>query len=296
MERLRPGGVAVFLVGMLVAACSSSDDGAAQTAGAAGRSTATGGGSATGGAATSSGSGDGGATSGPGGTTGSGGDSNTGGAGGSADNADAAAGSGGAAGAAGTGIGGDASVPVDGGSFLQWYEAEAVPPNQLGNGASIVNCGAPACPSIASIKEGDECCSGGKKVGQILGRRGGYLQVNAIAAPSDGMYDVTWWYHCGKSDNFGDTDCGGQPHTPAGCRPHQFVVNGTQLPKIYHFPCFAGSWGQIHASTVSLPLKAGATNSIRVSAPNPRDAADMDAIALYPPGKGVPPLIVGTDR
>jgi hypothetical protein len=75
-----------------------------------------------------------------------------------------------------------------------------------------------------------------------------------------------------------------------------FVVNGTQLPQVYHFPCFAGSWGIIHAATVSLPLRAGSTNTIRVFAPSPRDAADMDAIAVVPPGQGVPPLIVGTAR
>jgi hypothetical protein len=215
---------------------------------------------------------------------------------------DGSVGSGGGAGAGGTSTGvddasiGDGASVGDGGGLYEWYEAEAVPPNSLGNGASIVTCGAGACPTSAPIKPGDACCSGGKKVGQILGRRGGFLQVNAVAAPKDGMYDVTWWYHCGENDNFGDTDCGGQPHTPSGCRPHVFVVNGMQLPKVYHFPCFPGSWGIIHAATVSLPLKAGSTNTIRVFAPSPRDAADMDAIAVVPPGQGEPPIIVGTDR
>ena len=50
-------------------------------------------------------------------------------------------------------------------------------------------------------------------------------------APSDGMYDVTWWFHCGKNDNFGDTGCGGAPHTASGCRPHIFEINGAKFPK-----------------------------------------------------------------
>jgi hypothetical protein len=105
------------------------------------------------------------------------------------------------------------------------------------------------------------------------------------------MYDVTWWYHCGKDDNFGDTTCGGEPHTKSGCRPHILVVNGTKMAPVYHFPCFPGPWGEIHASTTRLPLKAGKTNSIRVYATPGRDAADLDAIAVFPVGKGNPPLI-----
>jgi hypothetical protein len=41
--------------------------------------------------------------------------------------------------------------------------------------------------------------------------------------------------------------------------------------------------------TTPLPLKAG-DNSIRVVATPGRDAADLDAIAIYPTGKGVPPV------
>jgi hypothetical protein len=109
------------------------------------------------------------------------------------------------------------------------------------------------------------------------------------------MYDVTWWYHCGNNDNFGDTNCGGQtnpPTTPSGCRPHQFIVNGTTLPGGYHFPCFAGSFQIIRAATTTFALKAGSNNTIRVVPPHPRDASDIDAIQISPAGKGVPPLIM----
>jgi hypothetical protein len=116
------------------------------------------------------------------------------------------------------------------------------------------------------------------------------VTINNISAPADGMYDVTWWFHCGKNDNFGDANCGGVPHTPSGCRPHVIIVNGARLPKIYEFPCFPGSWGEIHASTVQVPLKAGAMNSIQIFATPGRDASDMDAIAVYPAGKGTPPI------
>ena len=118
----------------------------------------------------------------------------------------------------------------------------------------------------------------------------GWLQYNKVSAPADGMYDVTWWYHCGKNDNFGDGNCGGEPnHPPAGCRPHILTVNGARLPKVYEFHCFPGPWGQIHAVTTPLPLKAG-DNSIRVVATPGRDDADLDAIAIFPAGMGVPPV------
>src|SRR6185369_10480301 len=143
------------------------------------------------------------------------------------------------------------------------------------------------------VKEGVECCSGGKKLSQLLRGKGGVV-FNALEAPSDGMFDVTWWFHCGKNDNFGDTNCGGAPHTASGCRPHILEVNGTKLPKVYHFPCYPGSWGQIHAATTTIPLKSGKTNSIRVYATPGRDAADLDAIVVYPAGKGTMPNIPGT--
>jgi hypothetical protein len=282
---------AIIVVGLLVNACSSGGDspgntgGATGTGGAGGSVTATGGSAGTNGA-TGGTDGTGGATEGTGGSAGSAG---------SAGDADGSVGDGGAAGAGGGDAGGpDAGGAGGGVSVSGWYEAEA-PTNQLINGASITTCGAGTCAAGTPITEGLECCSAGKKVGQILGRRGGALQFNGISAPSDVMYDVTWWFHCGKSDNFGDTDCGGQPHTPAGCRPHQIVVNGTELPGTYHFPCFAGSWGQIHASTTSLPLKSG-DNTIKVYAKAPRDAADMDAIAVAPSGQGTPPLITAANR
>jgi hypothetical protein len=172
-----------------------------------------------------------------------------------------------------------------------------VPPNKVTGSSHVTMCGtAPPCASIDAIKEGVECCSGGKKIGNILGRTNSALEFGGVSAPADGMYDVTWWFHCGKNDNFGDKDCGGRPHTPAGCRPHQLVVNGTELPGTFHFPCFPGSWGEIHASTTTVPLKAGAGNTIRVYVKSPRDAADMDAIQIFPAGKGVPPLIPSTPR
>jgi hypothetical protein len=144
-------------------------------------------------------------------------------------------------------------------------------------------CGAPE-----TIQPEAMCCSQGKEVRQLLRGKGG-LVFNKVMAPADGMYDVTWWYHCGLNDNFGDPGCGGEPNHPkAGCRPHILTVNGTQLPKVYEFHCFPGPWGQIHAVVTPLPLKSG-ENSIKVVATSGRDAADLDAIAVYPAGKGVGP-------
>jgi hypothetical protein len=185
---------------------------------------------------------------------------------------------------------------------MGWYEAEAIPPNVLSGSTLVVNPPKPrvahcktTCPDPATIKPGDDCCSGGGEVTwltQGIGPIPGGLTFTNVAAPSDGMYDVTWWYHCGNSDNFGDKHCGGQtdpPTTPAGCRPHQIVVNGTEMTGTYHFPCFATSFSLIHAATTALPLKAG-MNSIKVY-PKQRDAADMDALQVSPMGKGTPPLI-----
>jgi hypothetical protein len=202
-----------------------------------------------------------------------------------------------AGGAGGAGDGGAATGGTSGtgpGGSLGWYEAEAVPPNMLFGATKIGNCGAGACPSTDAIKEGMECCSAGKKLSQLLRGTGGAV-LNEIAAPADGMYDVTWWFHCGKNDNFGDTGCGGLPHTPSGCRPHVFQINGTKIPGVYHFPCFPGSWGEIHASTTTLPLKAG-MNSIRVVSTTGRDAADLDALQIFPAGKGLPPKIPPTAK
>jgi hypothetical protein len=197
---------------------------------------------------------------------------------------------------------GEAGLPV-GGNVTGWYEAEAIPPNQLSGSTLTVNppkprvghC--PACPGMP--KPGDSCCSGGGEVTwltQGIGPIPGGLTFPNIAAPSDGMYDVTWWYHCGNSDNFGDKHCGGQtnpPTTSAGCRPHQIVVNGTEMTGTYHFPCFTGSFTVIHTATTTLPLKAG-MNSIKVY-PKARDSADMDALQVQPAGKGIGPLIMSNN-
>jgi hypothetical protein len=267
------------------------------------------GGSSKGGKSGKGGSGAGGQTSSEGGSVGSGGAVASGGStgqggsgvdaavGGSAGEGEAGAGGEAAGGTAGAGSGGAAggangNLPEN---MIGWYEAEAIPPNTLFGGTKATMCGtAPPCASIAAVKEGVECCSGGKKLSQLLRGKGGVV-LNQVMAPADGVYDFTWWFHCGKNDNFGDTNCGGAPHTASGCRPHILEVNGTKLPKVYHFPCFPGSWGQIHASTTQITLKAGA-NSIRVYATPGRDAADLDAQALYPMGKGVPPLIAGTNN
>jgi hypothetical protein len=250
--------------------------------GSGGSGGATGGGS--GGSGGTGGFGAGGAGEGGSGgaSTGGSGGAATGGSGGQAVDAAPTGGSGGSAADSGP-----PSPPMSG-DMIGWYEAEAVPPNQLSGPATVGTCGAGPCASVAAIKEGVECCSGGKKVSQLI-RGNGQLQFNAVKAPADGMYDVTWWFHCGKNDNFGDANCGGVPHTPSGCRPHIILVNGTKLPKVYEFPCFPGSWGEIHAATVQMPLKAG-DNTIRIYATPGRDASDMDAIAVYPAGKGTPPI------
>jgi hypothetical protein len=188
----------------------------------------------------------------------------------------------------------DAAAPPSTGGPLPagaigWYEAEAVPPNTLFGATKVAMCGtAPPCASLDAIKEGVECCSGGKKLSQLLRGKGGVV-MNDITVPSDGTYDVTWWYHCGKNDNFGDPTCGGLPHTPSGCRPHIMEINGAKQPKVSEWPCFPGSWGQIHAVTTPIPFKAG-KNSIRIYATPGRDAADLDALAVYPAGMGLKPV------
>jgi hypothetical protein len=283
--------MSVLMVLVLGGACSSGGGhGVPPGTGGASPSGGSGGDTSSGGAgiptATGGSSGSGGSSSG-----GSGGGEVTGGSGGGSGAPDAA--SGGSSGSGGGGETGDAGGGNPGAlpaGALGWYEAEAVPPNQVSGPAKIGMCGAPACPSIAGIKEGDLCCSGKKKVSQLI-RGNGQLQYNGVAAPADGMYDVTWWYHCGKNDNFGDANCGGEPHTPAGCRPHKIIVNGTMMPKTYEMPCYPGDWGLIHAAVTQLPLKAGNMNTIRVFATPGRDAHDMDAIAIYPMGKGIGPVI-----
>jgi hypothetical protein len=225
--------------------------------------------------------------------------SSEGGAGGSGGSGGSGGDSGGSGGAGGSGASdGGSSSDSDGGGLgqmLGFYEAEAIPPNMLIAPAVMGGCGAtnPVCPPPTQMQPEAMCCSGGKEVRQLLRGRGG-LQFNAIAAPTDGMYDVTWWYHCGLNDNFGDPGCGGEPHTPSGCRPAQLVVNGTTVPRIWQFPCFPGPWGQIHAATTLLALKAG-MNSIKITAGVAgRDAVDLDAISIFPAGKGIAPTLPKT--
>jgi hypothetical protein len=312
-------GCIAFFLATAIVGCSGDDSDAhaagGATQGSSGSATSgAGGGDATGsggGSVTGSGGSDvAGSGGGVGGSTGMGGAAGDGSSTGSETAGSAgsgsAGGSGGSAGAGGSGGNQGGGAPDGGGiAVAGWYEAEAKPPNILYGRAVVSHCSA-TCPSTAAIKPGDMCCSGGGQVNWIVsggkgpdpqppdGRGGGELRFNAISAPADGMYDVTWWYHCGNNDNFGDKNCGGQtdpPTLPAGCRPHQIIVNGTEMPGTYHFPCFGGSWGIIRAATTTLPLKAGAENWIHVYAHKPRDAADMDALQISPVGKGTPPLI-----
>jgi hypothetical protein len=283
LVKLGPGYATLLVAGILVGACSSSET-PTQSSGPLGASGSGGAASATGGSAGSGTGGDGAGTGGASGDTG--GAPGSGGTAGEGDDASAPD----DAGAGATGSGG-ASEGGAGGDSMGWYEAEAIPPNQLFTSAHKTTCKT-ACASRADVKEGAACCSGGGEITQILGRKGGALQFNEVSAPSDGMYDVTWWYHCGLNDNFGDKDCGGDATaTPSGCRPHQIVVNGVEQTGTYHFPCFAAGWAILHAATTNLPLKAGSTNTIKVFATAPRDGADMDAIEILPTGQGVPPLI-----
>jgi len=183
-----------------------------------------------------------------------------------------------------------------GGDFSNWYEAEAMPPNEKAPRSELHVNPARKCATTPP-KPGDDCNSGGGQVTWVTQGRMGWLQYNQVAVPADGMYDVTWWYHCGNNDNFGDRHCGGQtnpPTTASGCRPHNFIVNGTELPGNYHFPCFGGSFGIIRAATTRLPLKAGNANTVRVY-PKSRDSADMDALQVQPAGKGIGPLIMPND-
>lgn len=245
-----------------------------------------------------------------GGLSGTGG-SGTGGSGGGAGTGQGGASAGGSTGGqAATGAGGQAGVSTGGqagaaavGNIDEFYEAEAIPPNQI-FGFAQVEKGTPACTKPLTV--GASCFSGGGEVTWIVSKNGahpsGWMQFNEIEAPANASYDVTFWYHCGGTstsggvtyaDVYGDCDCGGQMMTEpkqGGCRPHVFTVNGTLLPGAYHFPCFPGSWSTLYAATVSLPLTKG-TNTIMVTAPDPRDASDLDVIEILPPGKGHAPLI-----
>jgi len=276
-------GVALFLGAGAIVGCSSDAGpipaGQPATSGTGG-SNATGSsgdtGSGTAGTTTTTGSsGETGGAAGDTGAGGSAGESTEGGAGGPSDEGGVAGG--------GTGTDGGA------GKFPGWYEAEAIPPNEKAP-MSTISHGA-ACTATPP-QPGDMCESGGGEVNWITEGRHGWLQYNQVFAPSDGKYDVTWWYHCGKNDNFGDVHCGGQtdpPTTPSGCRPHQIVVNGVEMWGTYHFPCFPGAWIEIHAATTILPLKAG-MNTVKVY-PKQRDSADMDALQVQTMGQGLKPVI-----
>src|SRR5690242_1697606 len=173
----------VLVLAFTVSACGGGKDAAPPPAPAPGGSGGSGGSGGAGGSGTGgTGFGAGGA-----GEAGSGGAS-TGGSGGSGGSSTGGSGgSGGAAGDAAGGRGGSAAdagppSPPMSGDMIGWYEAEAVPPNQLSGPASVGTCGAGPCASIAAIKEGVECCSGGKKVSQLI-RGNGQLQFNGVKAP-----------------------------------------------------------------------------------------------------------------
>jgi hypothetical protein len=226
----------------------------------------------------------------PGGMSGTGIDTGVGGSAGS-----------GSAGA-GTAGGGGAPSTLD-----AWYEAEAVPPNVLINGANKVMCNSGqqynemTC-THDQVKEGAVCCSEGGLVANILGKAanntGAGIEFHNVSAPTDGVYSVTWWYHCGASDTFGDVNCGGLHYSVpkyAGCRPHLIDVNGTAVSGtvngavalFFQFPCYSSAWAVIHAATTDLPLKAG-NNVIFIHTPHVGnlDAADIDAIHVTAMGQG----------
>jgi hypothetical protein len=150
------------------------------------------------------------------------------------------------------------------------YPAAAVPPNEV--------------TGRAHVGGGKGYAFGGAKVNNILGHSAagnGSMTFKKIYAPADGNYDVTWSYFCGKDDNNGDKDCGGEADilTPSGCRPGILVINGVELPKVYQFKCFHEGWDVIHFVKFSLPLKAGNDNSIHIYSKT-ADVADLDRIIV----------------
>ena len=189
---------------------------------------------------------------------------------------------------------GDAGGTTSGSGVNEWYEAEAIPPNQIFEYAMKTTC-APICPK--PVVPGAVCCSGGGEVTWIVSENAyhtaGWMVFNDIAAPADGTYDLTFWYHSGGGDTYGDNNCGGQPLTQpdqVGCRPQTFVINGTTMPGAYHFPTYKSGAFIIRAATVSLPLAKG-MNTIKVAPPPPRDSVDMDALQVLPSGMGIAPRI-----
>jgi hypothetical protein len=295
-----------------------SDGGPSSSGGQSGAAGTTGGAKDAGGSSGAAGKGDrpspdAGAAGGIAGHAGTGGGGHAGGASGS---------SGGRGGATTGGSGGtETGAAVDG-----WYEAEAVPPNVLTYAATVSHtdegqsraCPVDTAPGLSQVAahgvtEGANCASAGGMVVNILGRSpcnpetpssysncqnlGAGVEFHAVTVPADGTYDVTWWYHCGLDDHYGDTKCGGVKYSVgSSCRPHLIDVNGVAMStsagaKYYQFPCFATAWSLIHAATTALPLKAGA-NTIYIHAPGATtlDAADIDAINVLPQGRGAPPL------
>jgi hypothetical protein len=142
----------------------------------------------------------------------------------------------------------------------------------------------------------------------LLGRSnnnaGAGVEFHNVSVPSDGMYAVTWWFHCGASDVFGDTTCGGLHYAlpnAIGCRPHIIDVNGVTVSstingataQFYQFPCYSTPWSNIHAANTTLPLKAG-NNTIYVHPPHVGnlDSADIDAIHVTAVGQGVGPTVM----
>jgi hypothetical protein len=263
--------------------------------GGSGGDTATGGSGGAGGFGAGGSGGTGGATGGRGGGgsggggSGGGGSGGAGGSGGSDVDASPGGAGGNSDGAAGA-DGGEGDAAPGGGPLVGFYEAEA-PNNTLFGAAARKGCGManPACGPPETTKPDSLCCFGKMEVRNLLRGVGG-VQFNGVSAPADGMYDITWWYHCGNNDNFHDPVCRGEPHTASGCRPGQVTVNGTALKPIFEFPCFPGAFDIVHAATTTVPLKSGAMNTIKITASfTNNDAADIDAISVYPAGQGLKP-------
>jgi hypothetical protein len=216
--------------------------------------------------------------------------------------------------------------------FFMRYEAESSKNTLTYPVEGYVTEGDGPCPGVPGtssdgVKEGANCASGslglvngGYVVNQILGRSpctpptsttsytdcgnlGGGVTFNGVTVPVDGSYDVTFWYHSGGSDTYGDANCGGVRYdTAAGngqlCRPHMISVNGVQMSSTingqtavyYEFPAYASSWSIVHGAVAALPLKAG-SNTILIKAPGSTtsDAADIDALDVQPSsGPGAP--------
>jgi hypothetical protein len=307
--------------GKPAASAGSSGKGSAGAAGGAGTVADAGAsssaGAAAGGATTSGGASAGDDAAGTGGMSSGGASAGGIGAGGAAGAATAGASAGGTPAAAGA-----ANVPLD---FFARYEAESALNTLTYPVERVGTEGAAACAQDG-VKEGANCASGGKAVTQILGRspctpptsttsydqcqnKGGGVTFNQVTVPADGVYDVTWWYHCGPdtpghADVYGDTKCGGLDYgtgAGTGCRPHLIDVNGTPMSTTvggkaalyYQFPCYTAPWSVLHGATTALPLKAG-MNSIYIHAPEATtlDAVDVDALDVHAQGQGTatPPL------